>query len=205
MLPTLVHGKVTETVDVFVSLLPYLPECHGLSENPLFCRKSHLVIPFRKKGKTEAEDVTLFWQLAFFPNILYKGNELFLFLMDLFIKTIILIILLYHYYTWIMYFIPCYKLLVYSSTLYLALFSQALDMNIWTRVSSTALRHMDSKGGFDPYILSLPPSDIPCPTASMLRKRIKDGNTFYLFFYLYLFILFIYYLLCAFSHSCLFG
>ena len=53
-------------------------------------------------------------------------------------------------------------------------------MNIWTRISTAALREIDHKGGFDEYIISVADKLLPCEIAKMYRDRILkqyDANT----------------------------
>lgn len=52
------------------------------------------------------------------------------------------------------------------------LYSRALDLVIWTRISEKALRNLEMCGGFDEYMLSVDPEYIECIVAAMLRRKI---------------------------------
>ncbi|TPX64446.1 hypothetical protein SpCBS45565_g05861 [Spizellomyces sp. 'palustris'] len=61
------------------------------------------------------------------------------------------------------------------NVIYRPLYSRTLDMNIWTRLSTHALREVDAKGGFDEYILTLPDKYLECDVAKMYKRKITDG------------------------------
>ncbi|KAJ1343126.1 hypothetical protein BSLG_002152 [Batrachochytrium salamandrivorans] len=67
----------------------------------------------------------------------------------------------------------------YPNVQYSALFSRSLDMMIWTRLSTAALREVDSRGGFDEYMVSAQEKHMTCSIAKMYRARIleKYGRT----------------------------
>ncbi|KAH6575660.1 hypothetical protein BASA60_004964 [Batrachochytrium salamandrivorans] len=69
--------------------------------------------------------------------------------------------------------------LMHGKCITFALFSRSLDMMIWTRLSTAALREVDSRGGFDEYMVSAQEKHMTCSIAKMYRARIleKYGRT----------------------------
>jgi ribosomal protein L28 len=59
--------------------------------------------------------------------------------------------------------------------LYRPLYSRALDMQVWTCVSSSALREIDSFGGFDEYILKVSSKRLGNdPVTLMYKKKVLE-------------------------------
>jgi len=48
-------------------------------------------------------------------------------------------------------------------------------MLVWTRLTASALRVMDAKGGYDEYMLTVSDDHMECQVAQMLRKKIALG------------------------------
>ena len=55
-----------------------------------------------------------------------------------------------------------------------ALFSRALNMSIYSRISPETLNQIQLKGGFDEYVLSCPKEYLNCSLARMYYNKIKD-------------------------------
>ncbi|KAI8912941.1 hypothetical protein DFJ77DRAFT_466065 [Powellomyces hirtus] len=61
------------------------------------------------------------------------------------------------------------------NVIYHSLYSRALDMNIWCRLSAHALREIDAAGGFDEYVLRVDTKYLnDCRVAQMYKRRIAD-------------------------------
>ncbi|KAI8930293.1 Rgp1-domain-containing protein [Entophlyctis helioformis] len=60
------------------------------------------------------------------------------------------------------------------NVVYRPLYSRALDMSVWTRLTTTALREIDAAGGIDEYMISVPHELITCDIARMYQRRITD-------------------------------
>eukprot|EP00842_Homolaphlyctis_polyrhiza_P005002 jgi/Hompol1/5502/HPOL_004480-RA len=62
----------------------------------------------------------------------------------------------------------------FPNVVYCPLYSRSLDMVIWTRLSTQALRRIDACGGFDEYITTTSPTLITCPIAQMYRDKVLE-------------------------------
>lgn len=62
----------------------------------------------------------------------------------------------------------------YPLVMFRPLYSRALDLVIWTRISDVALKNLTESGGFDEYIISVDPKYIECTIAAMLRRKIAQ-------------------------------
>ncbi|KAI8586105.1 hypothetical protein BDZ88DRAFT_313648 [Geranomyces variabilis] len=63
------------------------------------------------------------------------------------------------------------------NVIYHPLYSRALDMNIWCRLSTHALREVDAAGGFDEYVASPSRSRVveECEVARMYKRKIVEA------------------------------
>ncbi|KAI9017130.1 hypothetical protein HDU85_002770 [Gaertneriomyces sp. JEL0708] len=63
----------------------------------------------------------------------------------------------------------------HPNVLYRPFFSRVLGMNVWARVSSTAIREIDAKGGFDEYLMTMSDKNLECDVAKMYKRKILEG------------------------------
>ena len=69
-----------------------------------------------------------------------------------------------------------YKRAWFPHVVFMKLYSQALDMTVYTRLSSKAHEQMELAGGFDEYMLTVDSDKwIECDIAKMFQKRIKEA------------------------------
>ncbi|KAI9105934.1 hypothetical protein DFS34DRAFT_601483 [Phlyctochytrium arcticum] len=61
------------------------------------------------------------------------------------------------------------------NVVYRSLHSRSLNMNIWLRLSTTALREIDAHGGLDEYMMVVGDAKIECEVAKMYRKKIAEA------------------------------
>ncbi|KAJ3156946.1 hypothetical protein HDU86_003481 [Geranomyces michiganensis] len=63
------------------------------------------------------------------------------------------------------------------NVIYHPLYSRALDMNVWCRLSTHALREVDAAGGFDEYVVGKSRSKYiaECEVASMYKRKIVEA------------------------------
>lgn len=54
------------------------------------------------------------------------------------------------------------------------LYSQALDLVIWTRISKTASEKLIESGGFDEYMLTVDPKYIECTISALIRRLVTE-------------------------------
>nr|KAJ3419843.1 hypothetical protein HK105_006439 [Polyrhizophydium stewartii] len=60
------------------------------------------------------------------------------------------------------------------NVVYRPLYSRALDMMVWTRLSTQALREIEDAGGFDEYMVTVSEQYMTCDIARMYRARIME-------------------------------
>lgn len=69
-----------------------------------------------------------------------------------------------------------YRRAFIPNVLYRPLYSRSLDMSIWTCVSASALREIDSFGGFDEYILGVTSKKLGTdPVTLMYKAKIQEA------------------------------
>lgn len=59
----------------------------------------------------------------------------------------------------------------YPNVVFRPLYSRALDMQIWTCVSTTALREIDAWGGFDEYITGISDAKLGNDSVTLMYKQ----------------------------------
>ncbi|KAJ3023470.1 hypothetical protein HKX48_002897 [Thoreauomyces humboldtii] len=60
--------------------------------------------------------------------------------------------------------------------IYHPLYSRALDMNVWCRLSAHALREVDAAGGFDEYLCAVQEKYVQdCDVAKMYQRKVREA------------------------------
>jgi ribosomal protein L28 len=69
-----------------------------------------------------------------------------------------------------------YRKAFIPNVLYRPLYSRSLDMSVWTCVSASALREIDSFGGFDEYIMGVTSNKLGTdPVTLMYKTKIQEA------------------------------
>ncbi|KAI8615944.1 hypothetical protein BC830DRAFT_1063878 [Chytriomyces sp. MP71] len=66
---------------------------------------------------------------------------------------------------------------IFPNVIYRFMFSRLLDMNVYVRMTTTALAEMERKGGFDEYVLSIGTNSdrCGCDNARMYKRLIDEA------------------------------
>jgi large subunit ribosomal protein L28 len=66
---------------------------------------------------------------------------------------------------------------IFPNVIYRYVYSRLLDMNIYARITTTTLRQMEKRGGFDEYVLTIGKEKCDDEAALMFKNKIEDAFT----------------------------